>query len=320
MPKGFFDAGSLANGGRIYRKSAPEGNNAIKQIWVPNTVTVIENCVFKDYMALEDVVFEEGPLPLSIGMMAFEGCRAMVRVSLPGRVSDIGTACFRNCVNLTDFRMTMGSADLKMPLRVFDGCLNKDRLCAVLRAECEGRAAIIEAEIAAASLAPNKIAQPIVVGQYLLYPEVKGEVAQVLPEGIPNGTLLVCVDRTWGIEKKDDTTRNRISLEDCSRGYWCDVHLRKVRLAECHWLMAIADNKIEGVWKIDEKTGWKKPEEIPKPTWPSDKGPWEVPRSGCLFLPDDDETRTVRAACVGKAVMLSFAQHQTVRGVFRREQ
>lgn len=144
------------------------------------------------------------------------------------------------------------------------------------------------------------------------------DAGQHLPEGIPNGTLFVCVDRTWGAQKCDERTGQRISLEDCARGYWCDVHLNKVRLAECQWLMAIANDQIVGIWKIDVQTGWQPPELIPKPTWPSDVGPWKVSRSGCLFILDD-EVRVVRTALIGKALTVRFRQSQTVRGVFLRQ-
>ena len=104
MPEGFFDASTLANGNRIERDSIPDGDNEITHIWVPNTIKEIGTWVFRDYTVPEEVLLEDGPLPLSIGRMAFEGCNALVRVSLLGRVSDIGMACFRGCTNLADFR------------------------------------------------------------------------------------------------------------------------------------------------------------------------------------------------------------------------
>jgi len=325
MPEGFFDASTLANGGSIGRDAVRDGNNTITHIWVPNTITEIGTWVFRNYTALEEVLFEDGPLPLSIGMMAFEGCTALTHVSLPGRVSSIGRACFRNCTNLADLEIANGTTDLKMPLNVFDNCQRKEDLTAVLKAECDRRAAlhpvvpVAQRRRQAAQRRPPQEVMPEAVGQYLLYPAMAEDAGQHLPEGIPNGTLFVCVDRTWGAEKCDERTRQRISLEDCARGYWCDTHINKVRLAECQWLMAVAHDQIEGVWKIDMQTGWKSPELIEKPTWPSDVGPWKVPRSGCLFMPDDDEVRAVRAALMGKSLKLYFRQSQTVRGVFLRQ-
>lgn len=324
MPEGFFDASTLADGGRIYRNAVPDGNNTITRIWVPNTITEIDTWVFRNYTALEEVLFEDGPLPLSIGMMVFEGCTALTHVSLPGRVSNIGKACFRGCVNLAELEIVPGTAAMQMPSRVFDDCQRKDALTATLKAECDRRAALHPVVPApqvrrpAAGRRPPQEVTPEEVDQYLLYPAMNEDAGQHLPEGIPNGTLFVCVDRTWGAQKCDERTGQRISLEDCARGYWYDVHLNKVRLAECRWLMAIAYHQIEGVWKIDLQTGWQPPELIPKPTWPSDVGPWKVPRSGCLFMPDDEEVRAKRAACVGQRVAISFAEYQTVRGVFRR--
>ena len=325
MPEGYFDAGVLATGDRICRDSVPDGNNTITHIWVPNTITEIGTWVFRNYTVLKEVVFEDGPTPLAIGMMAFEGCTSLVRVSLPGRVYDVGTACFRGCANLADFEIANGEAVFTMPARVFDGCVNKDKLCAILETECcrrrDDSIRRIEELQANGRRGNAPVETSTDVGNYVLFPRMIEEVIETvrIPEEVPNGTLFVLVDQTWGMEKRDETTGQRIALEDCARGYWCNTHLRKVRLAECRWLMAISKGKIEGVWKIDLQTGWKPPEEISKPTWPSDKGPWEVPRSGCLFMTDDDETLAMRALCVGKHVAMSFAQYQTVRGVFKRQ-
>jgi hypothetical protein len=325
MPEGFFDASTLADGGRIYRNAVPDGNNTITRIWVPNTITEIDTWVFRNYTALEEVLFEDGPLPLSIGMMVFEGCTALTHVSLPGRVSNIGKACFRGCVNLAELEIVPGTAAMQMPSRVFDDCQRKDALTATLKAECDRRAALHPVVPApqvrrpAAGRRPPQEVTPEEVDQYLLYPAMNEDVGQHLPEGIPNGTLFVCVDRTWGAQKCDERTGQRISLEDCARGYWCDVHLNKVRLAECQWLMAVAQDQIAGVWKIDLKKGWQPPELILKQTWPSDVGPWKVLRSGCLFMPDDDDVRATRAALMGKSLKIYFRQSQTVRGVFLRQ-
>lgn len=325
MPEGFFDASQLSKGDVIPRDGVPDGNNTITHIWVPNTITEIGTWVFRNYTALKEVVFEDGPAPLAIGMMAFEGCTSLVRVSLPGRVYDVGAACFRGCVNLADFEIASGEAAFQMPPRVFDGCANKDRLYAILEAECNRRHDDLRRqleELRANGCRGDVIAETsMVVGDYELFPRIKEEVIEAvhIPEEVPNGTLFVCVDRTWGESKCDEMTGQRIALEDCARGYWCDTHLRKVRLAECHWLMAIAKGRIEGVWKINSQVGWKPPEEFPKLTWPSDRGPWKVPRSGCLFMTDDDEVRAMRASCVGRPVSIAFAEYQTVRGVFKRE-
>lgn len=325
MPEGFYDASELAKGNIIPKFGVPDGNNTITHIWVPNTITEIGTWVFRNYTALVEVVFEDGPLPLSIGMMAFEGCGALTHVSIPGRVSSVGRACFRNCTNLVDFEIGNGTAYFQMPLNVFDGCSGKDRLCAILEAECNRRHVAVPRQVAS----PGKktrignvgVETRAAVGSYLLFPYVKAKANEPehIPECVPNGTLFVCVDRTWGASLCDERTNQRIALEDCARGYWCDVHLNKVRLPECHWLMAIAKGRIEGVWKIDTDVGWKSPEEISKPTWPSDIGPWKVPRSGCLFMTDDDEVQAVRASCVGRLVSIAFAEYQTVRGVFKCE-
>ena len=148
MPEGFYDASELAKGNIIPKFGVPDGNNTITHIWVPNTITEIGTWVFRNYTALVEVVFEDGPLPLSIGMMAFEGCRALAHVSMPGRVSCVGRACFRNCTSLVDFEIGNGTAYFQMPLNVFDGCGDKDRLCAILEAECNRRRVAVPRQVA----------------------------------------------------------------------------------------------------------------------------------------------------------------------------
>jgi len=307
MPEGYFDAGMLADGNGRIAKCAMDGNRDVVKLWVPNTVVGIDTWAFRNCETLSEVVFEAGESSLSIGMMVFEGCENLKSVSLPGRVIGIGRACFRGCMKLQSFSIAQGDVPFAMPLNVFDSCENRNDLYRVLEDECNRRANC-PVDI---NVYSNEV-----VGQYLLYPAMHEDSGQQLPDGIPPGTLFVCVDRTWSVEMCDEHTGQRISLEDCARGYWCETHLRKVRLPECRWLMAVAHKKIAGVWKIDLQRGWLPPGQIPKPTWPSDNGPWKVPRLGCTFLPDDDEARAVRNGCMGKDLALYFRQSQTVRGVF----
>lgn len=315
MPDGFFDAGQLADANGVIESYKSAKNQDLIRLWVPNSVKQIGAAAFKDCQRLEEIRFEDGGnLPLDVGMMVFEGCISLRSVVLPRRVKSLGRACFKNCAELHGFAIAEGGAEVfRMPLNVFDGCPGRDAMVETLQCEIDRRVA-----------EQNRPKPPVLtreeVGEYVLYPAVKGDTQQQLPEGIPNGTLFVCVDKTWSVAKTDPTTNQRISLEDCARGYWCDTHLRKVRLGECRWLMAISKKKIAQVWKIDFNTGWRSPEEIAKPSWPSDRGPWLVPRSGCRFLPEDNEVLAVRDACKGKEVKLKFNESQTVRGVFLRLQ
>ena len=107
-------------------------------------------------------------------------------------------------------------------------------------------------------------------------------------------TILVCVSRTWGIGKVSTVTKKRISLVDCSRGYWRIVGSKKAPQCEC--LMAVSKGEIVGVWEIDKtkgNNGWMKPAQTPKRTWPEDKGA-DCPRIGCEFVSMNNESRIIQ--------------------------
>lgn len=305
-----FDAGTIVDQNGTIGNSACRGNADIVRLWIPKTVKSIENSAFADCTRLEEVTFEFGDGGgLDIGLMVFQNCTALRKVSLPARLKSIAKSCFRNCNALVDLTVGRGETSMRIDEFAFVRCANGPALKRVLDDEAKRRAAIPAYELGLEST---------LVNGYDVYPSLKEEVAQSLPAGIPDGTVAVCVDQTWGVEKSDPTTKARIALEDCARGYWCEAHLRHIKLSQCGWLMAVARGRIEGFWKIDRQNGWRPPEEVAKPTWPSDVGPWQVTRLGCKFLPDDDEVGAVRQQCVGKPVNIYFRQSQTVRCIFVR--
>lgn len=298
----------------------------IERVLVPSNVKIIATSTFKNCTALSEVRFEEGDAPLAIGLMAFEGCKALTSIHLPARTSEIGHACFRNCDSLASFSIGSGEKSFVLPLNVFDGCAGKEVMLGVLNAECVRRVDI-QAQIAKKDVERTRKRNAEVTeessmefGDYRLYPRISGNERMTLPECIPNGTLIVCVDKTWTVKFPDPTTHERVSLEDCARGYWCVAQLQRAKVAACKFLLALSRKKVEGIWKIDTQAGWKKPEELPKPTWPSDKGPWKSPREGALFLPDDDEIIKLRQDLRGKTLDVNFDQWQAVIGVFEKNQ
>lgn len=101
-----------------------------------------------------------------------------------------------------------------------------------------------------------------------IFPESSTKIE--VPAGTPNGTLFVCVLKTWGKQIKSTVTGYRVSLEDCSRGYWMSGCVSQSRAENCDYLMAHYAGEIRGMWKIDRKKGWRIATQSPKKTWPED--------------------------------------------------
>ena len=123
----------------------------------------------------------------------------------------------------------------------------------------------------------------------MVYPQVRDKVS--VPNGTPNGTLFVCVDKTYGRGLCDSQTGKRVSLEDCARGYWTEANLSAAHGYGCDWLMARERGKIVGVWRIDRKQGWMDSSTTLKVTWPSDKPIPPPRRKGCALIHVDEKTR-----------------------------
>lgn len=116
-----------------------------------------------------------------------------------------------------------------------------------------------------------------------VYPQVPSQV--VVPKTTPSGSLFVYVGGTWGNHQKSSITGQRVSLEDCARGYWNQANLSQARAEECDYLIAHYDGKICGVWKIDRKKGWMTSAQLKKSTWPED---YRTNSLACDLIPVDD--------------------------------
>jgi hypothetical protein len=148
----------------------------------------------------------------------------------------------------------------------------------------------------------------------VVYPKVNTTVE--VPKGTPNGTLFVDVGKTYGVGICDPATGKRVSLEDCARGYWTSSNLSQAHASKCSWLVARIKGRIKGVWKIDQKFGWKDSSIEAKPTFSSDQ-PFKrgEKRDICRVLPDDSETIELRAKLIDKPVYLGRA-FNSLRGYF----
>lgn len=123
----------------------------------------------------------------------------------------------------------------------------------------------------------------------MVYPQISGSVA--VPNGTPNGTLFVSVNKTYGKKIVEPLTNIPVSLEDCARGYWTVQNLSASRGPECEWLMATTNGCIVGVWRIDREKGWMNPTNTPKKTWPSDTPTTYPSRRGCVLIDVDEMTK-----------------------------
>ena len=144
----------------------------------------------------------------------------------------------------------------------------------------------------------------------MIYPKISDPVS--VPNGTPDKTLFVSVDKTFGVGLKDPKTKQTVSLEDCARGYWKEQNLAAARGYDCDWLMARLHGRIVGVWKIDRTKGWMMPSVTPKSTWPSDKPVPPPSRRGCELIHVDDATQK---KFLNKEVHLGRCQN-SLRGYF----
>ena len=73
----------------------------ITNIFIPATVTAIDNYAFQNCTDLDTINFNEGLK--SVGLYAFYKCTAVVEIALPNSVESIGAYAFANCSNLAEF-------------------------------------------------------------------------------------------------------------------------------------------------------------------------------------------------------------------------
>ncbi|MBQ8430933.1 MAG: leucine-rich repeat domain-containing protein, partial [Clostridia bacterium] len=83
----------------VFLSSVFEGNTYLKNVKLPDSITVLENYVFNGCTNLEKVVMPSNLT--SIGMNAFYNCRKLTSIIIPSSVTNIGSYAFYECSSLT---------------------------------------------------------------------------------------------------------------------------------------------------------------------------------------------------------------------------
>ena len=78
---------------KILNTTFTSGWKKLKTVYVPNTVTVIDDTAFKE-SPVEQVIFEEGSQLQSIGRSAFEKCANLTNIAFPEGLQSLGYNCF----------------------------------------------------------------------------------------------------------------------------------------------------------------------------------------------------------------------------------
>ena len=143
------DAFAIPAGVQAIAPGAFIGCNAITEVTVPNTVTLIGECAFyglesklakvtfagnafndmiiDDYAftnckALTDVIFEAGSKVATISKGAFMGCTSIENFTIPASASSIETDAFRDCTKLTNLTFAESGKTLEFGEDVFNNC------------------------------------------------------------------------------------------------------------------------------------------------------------------------------------------------------
>lgn len=88
------------------------GNNCfkgskIKSIQIPETVKSIGSAAFQDCLKLENVIFTNTKVDVTIGISAFKRCESLKNINLP-ITSSIGTSAFEGCISLESIDIKAG--------------------------------------------------------------------------------------------------------------------------------------------------------------------------------------------------------------------
>ena len=78
---------------KILNTTFTSGWSKLKTVYIPNTVTAIDNDAFK-FSAVEQVIIEEGSQLKSIGANAFNGCSKLTNFDFPEGLESLGRNCF----------------------------------------------------------------------------------------------------------------------------------------------------------------------------------------------------------------------------------
>ena len=73
----------------------------VKELAIPNSVTVIKNMAFSGCSSLTDVIIPNSVT--NIGATAFNGCNNLTTITIGNSITDISSWAFENCPELTDF-------------------------------------------------------------------------------------------------------------------------------------------------------------------------------------------------------------------------
>jgi len=83
----------------IIGEYAFEGNNSIRSVTIPDSVTEIQQSAFNSVIGLTSVTFGSGLT--DIGESAFERCIVLRSITIPRSVRYIRNRAFQNCLSLT---------------------------------------------------------------------------------------------------------------------------------------------------------------------------------------------------------------------------
>lgn len=79
-----------------------EQRNKIKNVYIPASVSVLNDHAFEGFEYLKTVVFEEGSYLQMINGNAFYGCVSLTDITLPDNLMSIGESAFADCHSLTE--------------------------------------------------------------------------------------------------------------------------------------------------------------------------------------------------------------------------
>ena len=94
------------------------GCRSLKQVIIPDTVTLIADDAFKDCVSLESVNIPDGVT--EIENYAFENCSSLTEITIPESVEKIGLSAFAYCSSLS--QLTIPESVQNISSYAFEGC------------------------------------------------------------------------------------------------------------------------------------------------------------------------------------------------------
>lgn len=92
------------------------------EIFVPKETTEFPDEIFKGYVGLTKMVFEEGMQLERVGDYAFYGCKNLESISVPKSITYIGAHAFQDCRGLVSIEMNDATTVIRES--TFEGCSN----------------------------------------------------------------------------------------------------------------------------------------------------------------------------------------------------